>query len=408
MLSKKCIVCDSSNLKRIIELGFHPLADTFLRKKQLLLPLNTYPLNCLLCKNCGHVQNEYLTPGDERYIESNYSYTSFNSGAAKKHWLEFFDSVSKYTKVKSNDHVIEFGSNDGYLLTHFRKKGIKVTGIDPSPIMVREARKIGIDSIEGFVGKDTISTAVKKKGMAKIIMGNNVVNHIENLKEAISAIKLGLKNDGYFIFEVPSLKDTVEKYLFDMVFHEHISTFSVRSADTMLRKYGLYIANIENVNYHGGSLRIISTPNVSIYNASLVKRHIAAEEEAKLFNLKTYAAFMAKIIKDRNDVLAKVYALKKKGKKIAAVGAGARSNTLLNFYRLDNTVIEFVTDASRHKIGKYTPGSFIPIKNDASLQTENIDVALITAWNIGKYLTEKIKKINDKIEFIVPGEKELL
>lgn len=408
MLAKKCIVCDNSNLKRIIELGFHPLADTFLKKEQLILPLNTYPLNCLLCKNCGHVQNEYFTPGDERYVESNYSYTSFNSDAAKKHWLEFFDSVNKYTNVEPSDHVIEFGSNDGHLLSHFKKKGIKVTGIDPSPIMVREARKIGVDSIEGFVGKDTIATAVKKKGLAKIIMGNNVVNHIENLKEAMSEIKPGLKNDGYFIFEVPSLKDTVEKYLFDMVFHEHVSIFSVRSADTMLKRYGLYITHVENVNYHGGSLRIISTPNASAYNRALVKKHIKAEENKKIFSPKTYVSFMAKIIKDKSDVLAKVYSLKKKRKKIAAIGAGARSNTLLNFYKLDNTVIEFVSDASKHKIGKYTPGSLIPIKNDASLQTENIDVALITAWNIGKYLTEKIRKINDKIEFIVPGEKELL
>src|SRR5260221_12632227 len=116
---------------------------------------------------------------------------------------------------------------------------------------------------------------------------------------------------------------------------------------------------------------------------------------------------MAKITKDKNDVLAKVYAIKKKGKKIAAVGAGARSNTLLNFYKLDNTIIDFVTDASKHKIGKYTPLSLIPIKSDASLQVEKIDVALITAWNIGKYLTEKIRKVNGTIEFIVPGEKEL-
>lgn len=408
MLAKKCIVCDSTNLKRVIELGFHPLADTFLKKEQLLSPLNTYPLNCLLCKNCGHVQNEYFAPGEERYVESNYSYTSFNSEAAKKHWLEFFDSVSTYTQVKPSDHVIEFGSNDGHLLSHFEKKGINVTGIDPSPIMVREARKIGVDSIEGFVGKDTITTAIKKRGKAKIIMGNNVVNHIENLKSAMSGIKMGLKKDGFFIFEVPSLKDTVEKYLFDMIFHEHISTFSVRSADAMLKKYGLYITHVENVNYHGGSLRIISTQDASKYNASLVKKCIQAEENAKIFSPKTYVAFMEKIIKDKNDVLAKVYALKKQGKKIAAIGAGARSNTLLNFYKLDGTVIEFVTDASKHKIGKFTPSSLIPIKQDASLQKEKIDVALITAWNIGRYLTEKIKKIHATIEFIVPGEKELL
>ncbi len=282
-----------------------------------------------------------------------------------------------------------------------------VTGIDPSPIMANEAKKIGVDTIEGFINKKTITMAIKSHGKAKVIFGNNVVNHIENLNEAMLAIKAGLKKDGYFICEVPSLKDTVEKYLFDMIFHEHVSTFSVKSMDFLLKKYGLYITKVENVNYHGGSLRFFASPDPTKYDKS-VKKHIAIEEKAKLFKTSTYEEFMEKIIRDKNDVLAKVYALKKRGKKIAAVGAGARSNTLLNFYKLDSTVIEFLTDASKHKIGKFTPASNIEIKDDKALSSEKIDIALITAWNIGKYLTEKIKKINGKIEFIVPGEKELL
>ena len=403
----KCIVCNKTTLTRVIELGSHPLADTFLKKSQLLLPQKLYPMNCLLCKNCGHFQNEYFVSGAERYIESNYSYNSANSVVANSHWQEFFDSVSEYTDLKPSDHVIEFGSNDGRLLKLFKNKKAKVTGIDPSPIMVREAKKIGVKSIEGFVNKKTIDAAVKANGKAKIIFGNNVLNHIENLKEAMQSIKSGLKKDSYFIFEVPSLKDTVEKYLFDMVFHEHVSTFSVRSIDFMLKKYGLYITKVENVNYHGGSLRVYASPNIANYSDT-VKKYVVEEEKAKLFTQETYKKFMTKIIDDKNDVLAKVYSLKNKGKKIAAVGAGARSNTLLNFYKLDSTIIDFVTDASKHKIGKFTPLSNIEIKDDSFLASEKIDVALITAWNIGKYLTEKIKKINPKIEFIVPGEKELL
>lgn len=404
----KCIVCDkSSYLKRVITLGFHPLADTFLKKEQLLLPQKVYPLNCLLCKICGHFQNEYFVPGEERYIESNYSYTSSNSPSARQHWNEFCKTVSTYTNLTPSDHVIEFGSNDGYLLSQFQKIGAKVTGIDPSPIMTKEAKKIGVNAIGGFINLNTIRAAIKKNGKAKIICGNNVLNHIENLKEAMLAIKSGLKSDGYFIVEVPSLKDTIEKYLFDMIFHEHVSTFSIKSIDYLLKKYGLYITKVENIPYHGGSLRVYAQPMAAKYSKQVLK-YIAREEKSKLFTTDTYKNFMAKIIKDKNEVLARLYSLKKNGKKIAAVGAGARSNTLLNFYRLDATVIDFVTDASAHKIGKFTPGSNIPIRDDNSLNSENIDVALITAWNIGKYLTDKIRKINDKIEFIVPGEKELM
>jgi len=409
MLAKKCIVCEKRTyLKRVIELGFHPLADTFLKKEQLLLPQKIYPLNCLLCKNCGHFQNEFLVSGEERYIESNYSYTSSNSPSARAHWDEFADSISAYSNLSPSNHVIEFGSNDGYLLLQFQKYGAKVSGIDPSPIMTKEAKKSGVNAIQGFINYKTIAQAIKKNGKACLICGNNVLNHIENLDEAMKAIKSGLKEGGYLVVEVPSLKDTVEKYLFDMIFHEHISTFSLKSIDYLLRKHGLYITKVEDIPYHGGSMRVYAGTKKSDYNSPIVEKHIASEEKVNLFDVDTYKKFMARIIKDKNDLLETLYSLKRNGKKIAAVGAGARSNTLLNFYRLDNTIINFLTDASKHKIGKFTPGSNIEIKDDNALYTENIDVALITAWNIGKYLTQQIRKMCDKMIFIVPGEKELM
>ncbi len=402
-----CIVCGNKASIRVIEMGFHPLADTFLKKAQLLQPQKIYPLNCLLCQRCGHLQNEYFVAGEERYIQSNYSYTSSNSPSAMAHWDEFCNTVSAFVDLKPDDTITEFGSNDGYLIKQFQKKGAKVVGIDPSPIMAKIANESGIYTICDFLSLRAVKTAVKKYGKSRVICGNNVLNHIENLDAAMIAIKSGLKSDGYFIFEVPSLRDTIEKFLFDMIFHEHVSTFSIKSIEYLLKKNGLYIAKVENIPYHGGSHRIFATPNAKLYNKS-VKKFIQDEEKAKLFAVDTYKKFMAKIIKDKNEILARLYSLKKNGRKIAAVGAGARSNTLLNFYRLDNTIIDFVTDASKYKIGKFTPGSNIQIKDDNALVSENIDVALITAWNIGKYLTQKIRKINDKILFIVPGEKELM
>src|SRR3989344_708240 len=191
----KCIVCGNKNTRRVIEMGFHPLADTFLARDQLLNPQRLYPLNCLLCQKCGHFQNEIFVPGEERYIESNYSYTSSNSESAMKHWNEFCDTVSEFINLKRNDAVIEFGSNDGYLIKQFQKKGARVIGIDPSPIMVAVANKSGVPTINDFINRSAINKAVKKNGKAKIIMGNNVLNHIEKINEAISAIKSGLKKD---------------------------------------------------------------------------------------------------------------------------------------------------------------------------------------------------------------------
>ena len=404
----ECIICQNKKLKRVIEMGFHPLADTFLKREQLLKPQRLYPLNCLLCAQCGHFQNEVFVSGKERYIESNYSYTSSNSPSAMAHWNEFCQTVSEFIDLKRDDAVIEFGSNDGYLIGQFQKKGARIAGIDPSPIMAKVANKNGIFTVNDFLNREAMHKAVKRIGKVKLICGNNVFNHIEKINDAVSTIKSGLAKDGYLVVEVPSLRDTIEKYLFDMIFHEHISIFSVKSIDYLLRKHGLYIVKVENIPYHGGSHRVYASADQKKYNKALVNKMISQEKKDKLFMIETYKKFMAKIINDKNECLSKVYSLKKRGKKIAAIGGGARSNTLLNFYRLDPTVLEFVTDASPHKQGKFTPESNIEIKDDRALKIENIDIGLITAWNIGKYLVDKIKKLNPKMEFIVPGEKELM
>lgn len=403
-----CIICGNKNTKRVIEMGFHPLADTFLKKEQILKPQKLYPLNCLLCQRCGHFQNEVFVSGEERYIESNYSYTSSNSPSAMAHWNEFSETVGKFVNLELGNTVIEFGSNDGYLIGQFQKKGARIAGIDPSPIMAKVANKNGIFTVSDFLGRRAMQAAVKRVGKAKLICGNNVFNHIEKINDAVSTIKSGLAKDGYLVVEVPSLRDTVQKYSFDMIFHEHVSTFSIKSIDYLFRKHDLYIVKAEDIPYHGGSHRVYASADPKKYNKELVKKIVAREEKAKLFAVDTYKKFMEKIIRDKNACLARLFSLKQKGKKIAAVGAGARSNTLLNFYRLDPTVLEFVTDASKHKQGKFTPESNIGIKDDNALRKENIDVALITAWNIGKYLTDKVRQINPKIQFIIPGEKELM
>ncbi|MBI2041844.1 MAG: class I SAM-dependent methyltransferase [Candidatus Nealsonbacteria bacterium] len=403
-----CIVCGNKTLSKVIELGFHPIADTFLKKEQVFKPQKLYPLNCLLCRQCGHLQNEYVVPPEERYVENEYSYTASNSKISCAHWQEYCDTVSQYINLSPQDHVIEFGSNDGILLEYFTKKGAKATGIDPSPSMAKLAAKRGVYTVNSFLGKTALSVALKRGGKAKLICGNNVFNHIFNLNESVAAASQALRPDGYFVFESPYLKDTIENYLFDMIYHEHISYFSIKSADYLFKKHGLYITNIEHNKYHGGCIRVYAQKDLALYNKKLVTDYIKAEQASKLFSLETYKKFMAKIAKDKFATLNQIYALKKQGKKIAAIGAATKGNTLMNYYKLDSNTIDFVTDSSPQKIGKYTPGSYLPILHDRKLASEKVDVGLIISWNIGRFLAEKIKKINKNIRLIVPGEKKLL
>ena len=404
----ECIVCGNKKLNKVIELGFHPIADTFLKASQIDKPQKLYPLNCLLCQKCGHLQNEYIVPPQERYMENEYSYTASNSKISQEHWQEYCNTVSKNIGLKPNDHVIEFGSNDGLLLSYFRKIGVSTTGIDPSPNMAALAKKRGINTIIAFLGKTSLKTATQKHGKAKLICGNNVFNHIENPNDVLGHAVKALQKDGFFVFESPYHKDVIEKHLFDTIYHEHISYFSVRSVDLLFRNHGLFITNIEHNLYHGGCIRVYASKNESAYNKKLVNEYIKAENASKLFSPATYASFMAKIEKDKFDVLSKLYALKKNSKKIAAIGAATKGNTLINYYKLDRNTLQFITDSSKHKIGKYTPGACLPIVHDDKLASEKIDVGLIISWNIGKYLAEKINKINKKIKLIVPGEKNLL
>ena len=356
----KCIVCESENLKNAINLGLHPPADSFLKNFDVASSQKSYQLTCQLCLSCGHLQNEVVVPSSERYEDIDYSYTSSNSEISMTHWTEFFKTVSSKLNLNFQDNIVEFGSNDGYLTELFNQKYTAV-GIEPSEYLAKLSLKRGIDVINGYLNMETISQAVNKNGKYQLIYGNNVFNHISKLNESTRAIKSGLKINGYFVFESPYCLDVIQNYYFDTIYHEHLSYFSIKSIDILFKRNGLYISDIERNGYHGGSIRVYSSPNKLNYNSEVVNDYIQNEIDFGLFDLITYKKFMEKISKDKYSTVRKISKMKEQGLSIVAVGAAARSNTLLNYYKLDHSIIDFITDSSEHKIGKYTPGSCIPI-----------------------------------------------
>lgn len=403
-----CIACGSAKTKVVIDLGLHPPADSFIRSEHVHKATKLYPLQCEICEDCGHLQNRYVVPPNERYVDTDYSYTASNSKISCEHWNSYALEVVAKLKLKPTDVVFEFGSNDGYLLHQFKKMGLAPVGIDPSPYLARLATDRGVETVSGYLGADTIAQAVARKGKAKLICGNNVFNHIGDLSASLAPAVRALSDDGYFVFESPYSMDVIHSYYFDTIYHEHVSYFSVRSTDELFRRHGLFVVDVERNLYHGGCIRVYASKRKSEYNRAIVEKFITEEQYSKLFDPKTYDKFMIKILQDRFVCMEKIYSLKSKGKKIVAIGAAARANTLLNFYRLDSFLIDCVTDSSPHKIGKYTPGSLIPIKDDSALAAPDVDMAMILSWNIGKFLVDKIRSINAKIEFIIPGNKELL
>lgn len=384
--------------EKIIELGMHPYADTFITKEQLHMSEPIYPLECILDKQNFMISLGVTTSPEERYNLYDYSYTSSNSLYSKNYWQSYYEDITKAKIIKSDSKILEIGSNDGYLLSIFKKNGFKnVCGFDSSKKMVEVAEKNKIETIHGlFNSKNSNKTNSKYD----LIIANNVFNHSNDPVDFLLGVVNVLNEEGVFVFEVPYWLNTVKDFKFDQIYHEHVSYFTVKSSEYILKSIGLNIFKVEKTDYHGGSIRVYSSLNQRKQEDNIIS-FINHEEKNGLFDIKTYYNYSNKIQEKKFKTLEKLYKLKLSKKKIVAVGAAAKGNTLLNYYGLNNDIIDYVTDNSEFKIGKFTPLSRIPILSDEEVFSKYDEVyALILSWNISSILKKKLSKINSKIKFI--------
>lgn len=401
MFRTSCLICNSSNLTKIIDLGIHPFADTFIPESRLSEPEPIYPLSCDLCKDCGQIQTSSITNPMDRYSLYDYSYTSSSSAFAQNHWTKYVREVSKKLNLKPGSFIIEAGSNDGFLAEQFQKQGHHVLGVDPSQFMADLAKKRNIKTIVGLFNLDTGKKILKQFGKAQLIIANNVFNHSDLPVDFARTSAELLAPKGTFAFESPYWLSSFKAKRFDQIYHEHISYFTITSVSKILEKVGLKISDVKLADYHGGSIRVFSKRKEDIKKESLkVKVMMDKESSFKIFDPQTYDDFMKYILTQRNIFLKKIYDIKSQGKSIVAVGAAAKGNTFLNFYNLDHTLIDYVTDASPYKCGKYTPLTRIPICRDDVFANYDDVYGLILSWNISEQLKKNLYKINPKIKFL--------
>tara|TARA_R110000822_G_scaffold8451_11_gene33209 strand:+ start:2634 stop:3809 length:1176 start_codon:yes stop_codon:yes gene_type:complete len=391
-------------MKKIIDLGMHPFADTFIGESQLHLSEPVYPLQCMLNKDSGEIRLSVNTKADERYNLYNYSYTSSNSKFARNHWINYAKEVSKKVNLSKGSKVIEVGSNDGFLTKQFKYMGCDVVGVDPSNYMAKLASDDGIKTYTTLFNLESSQDIKNDFGKADLIIANNVFNHSNDSSSFIGGVINLLKPGGIFVYELPYWYYTIKDKRFDQIYHEHVTYFTVKYSYELLRKAGLEITDVEIVDYHGGSLRVYAKQKEKITLQNHVANLIKKEEEFGLFDVNTYTEFMKKINNQRNKFMKKIYTIKSEGYPIIGVGAAAKGNTFLNFYNLDNTLLDYVTDTSEHKQHKYTPLTRIPIVDDQIFAKYDKVYALILSWNISDIIRENLKKINDKIEFLSPHE----
>lgn len=397
MQRTNCLICTSNQLIEIINLGMHSFADTFIPQDGISDPDPLYPLICDLCENCGHVQARIVTSPSQRYTARDYSYTSANSDFSRSHWNSFSQKIGE--KIPNHSFIVEIGSNDGYLSKQFLQQGHNAIGVDPSPYMAEVAKKEGVDTVVGLWSQEICENLLAQFGTANLVVANNVFNHAESPIDFINDVKNILSSNGKFVFEVPYWALEIQNGRYDQIYHEHVSYFTVRSIVELLHRTTMSLISVEMVDYHGGSLRVIvSHKEKSEFDAvELVENELSKHT----FDANTYIAFMDNAIKARNNLINKVYDLKSNGKSIVAIGAAAKGNTFLSFHNFDMFSIDYVTDSSPHKQGKFTPKTRIPIAGDEIFRQYQDVYALILSWNISNRLKNKLAEIHNNIQYIM-------
>lgn len=405
MFRKFCLCCGSSNLAEIINLGMHPMADTFIPADRQDEGDRAYPLICDFCSSCHQIQLRTVTDPEERYVKVEYSYTSSNSITSRAHWEEFAQSVAWECALPVGSTIVEIGSNDGFLLEQFQKLGYQIQGVEPSPAMAKMARAQGVTTENDFFTRacaDKLILNLPEK--PSLIAANNVFNHANDPLDFVWGIKCLLAPAGTFVFELPYWLCSVEQGKFDQIYHEHVSYFTVSYAINLFRQVGMNVVRVDEVDYHGGSIRVFVRHQAEVPTDPSVAAFVEREEKAGLFSLSTYREFTARILWARNKFLAKLFGLKVSGKSIICVGAAAKGNTFLNFYNLDASVVDYVTDSSANKIGKYTPRTRIPIKDDQVLAAYQDVYVIILSWNLAQVLEKKLRQINPSVQLLNPYE----
>lgn len=398
MLIKNCRLCRSGRISKIVDLGYHPLADTFLPPEVLYSAGEmSYPLHLGLCQDCGHVFTLFAVAPEERYQKTDYSYDSSNSAVSIGHFKEFAEAVIAEKAPGKDGLIVDIGSNVGTLLSHFRDHGHpNIIGVEPSRNIAELAITKGVPTINDFFCKNVIEP-LRKAGPAKIVVSANVVNHADELGALLNTVKGVLAEGGIFVFEVPYLLDLLKNTAFDTIYHEHVHYHSLRPLSAELAREGFSVFKVERTDYMCGSIRVYA--RVGGTHSALVDAMIEEEIAFGLFEPATWATFSERILKVKTSMLSYMAKIRAKGGKVIGIGAATKGNTLLNYCRLDGDSIAYIADSSPLKIGKLTPGSHIPIVSDFDIDS-SVTHAIILPWNIAPMLKSKLAHLG--LNFYVP------
>jgi SAM-dependent methyltransferase len=389
-----CRACGGRLTVTMADLGLQPASNAFLDSQAATHLEKRYPLRAKVCESCKLVQLDYDVAPEELF--GNYVYFSSYSDDWLNHAKQYCDMARKRFGLHSASLVVELASNDGYLLKNFLAMGIPVLGIDPSDTVSAAAEKIGVPTLVEFFGEKVARDLVRQGRQADLIIGNNVLAHVPDLNDFVSGIALLLRAGGSVTIEFPHLLELLEHVEFDTIYHEHYSYFSLHAIEQVFSRHQLRIYDLERLPTHGGSLRIFASHanRTDLPESALLLEVRRQEAAAGIPKLATYMQFAKRVDSCRESVLEFLAKAKRQGKRVAAYGAAAKGNTLLNFCGVTRQDVLFVADRNPHKQRKLLPGTHIPVVSPEELMQSRPDYVLILPWNLKDEIRQQLKGIN--------------
>lgn len=382
MDNQHCRFCGHELKHTFADLGLSPLANEYLREDGLSRGQNFYPLKVQVCERCFLAQAAlYQRPEN---IFGEYQYFSSYSTSWLAHCKAYVDMIVPRLRLTGKSQVLEVACNDGYLLQYFQPHGIPARGVEPAENVAAAARARGIDVRCCFFNAETAGQIAAADGKYDLVIGNNVLAHVPDINSFVAGLAAVLSPEGTITMEFPHLMQLIRNCQFDTIYHEHFYYLSLTAVQRIFQAHGLEIYDVEQLETHGGSLRIYAAHHA--YGAVHMEQSVTAllkqEQSFGLCEMQTYTRFSDRMLDIKLEVLRQLSEWKKNGRKIAAFGAAAKGNTFLNYCGIKKDMIDFVVDSSPHKQGLYLPGSLIPILEPEALRRYRPDYLVILPWNL--------------------------
>jgi len=392
----KCRHCGAELTLQLIDLGSAPPSNAYLTRETMHAPEKWFPLRVLVCTDCWLAQTEdYAGVGE--LFSADYAYFSSYSTTWLQHAQRYVADMVKRFGLNANSHVIEIAANDGYLLQYVKARGIPCLGVEPTSSTAAAARTKGIEIIEDFFGIRLAERLVAEGRQADLTAANNVLAHVPDINDFVSGFARLLKPQGVATFEFPHLLRLVEQNQFDTIYHEHFSYFSLIAVTRILERNGLGVFDVEELPTHGGSLRVFAQRRDTgrRETTNRVAQMLVREKASGMATPDFYVGFQSKADRVKNDFLAFLIEAKRASRKVAAYGAAAKGNTLLNYAGVRADLLAYVVERNPAKQEKFLPGSRIPIVAESFIRNDKPDYVVILPWNLREEVVAQLDYIRE-------------